>query len=108
MLVDHPHLPANPIQVRLFVQNVLPVDQNLPGGGDHQPVDAPQQGALAAAGAADDGHRFPQRHVEVYVLQDGACAVIHGQVVDSDHARAPPFRVTSRPISLFTTAPMIK
>ena len=56
-----------------------------------QPVQAAQERALAAAGGADDRGHLAPRDGEAHAAQDLERAVPLDQVVDLDHASAPPF-----------------
>jgi len=53
----------------LHGEGVLPVDENLAGGGGVQRADHVQQGAFAGAGLPDDGNELPLGNGEADILQ---------------------------------------
>ena len=61
---------AVPGGIDLGAGDVLAVVEDLAAGGGLQQVDAPQQGALAGAGGADDAGDVALLHREVDVPQD--------------------------------------
>ena len=81
-LKHHTHMGAVGGGVDAPARHVLPVVQDLPGGGGLQQVDAPQQGGLAGAGGADDAGDVSPGYREVDVPQHFVAAERFGQVVD--------------------------
>jgi hypothetical protein len=82
-------------------RHVLPVHDDGAAGGPLQQVHAPDQGALAGAGEADDAEDLPLADIQVDVLQsvDGALALAEGlgEIPDLNdgfaHGIEAPFRV---------------
>ena len=62
--------------------HVFTVVKDLAGGGDLQQIDAPEQGALAGAGGADDGGHVALFHGKIAIPQDLVGPEGLGQVVD--------------------------
>lgn len=54
----------------IFPQNRLPIQQNLAALNGFQTVQAAKQGALSAAGGADDDHHLPLVDVQVKILKN--------------------------------------
>ena len=80
-LEHHPHPGAVGGGAPLLGENVLPMEEDLPAGGDLQQVDAPQQGGLAGARGPNDGGHVPGLHRKVDVLEHLVLAEGLGQVV---------------------------
>ena len=70
LLEDKADLRPQRVQLRLFIVNLDPVHDELAGGDLLQRVYAPEQGALARAGRADDHHDLALVHREVYILEN--------------------------------------
>jgi hypothetical protein len=62
----------------------LPIEQHLPLHGQQLPTDEAQDGGLATAGRAHQGHHLAARHPDVDVLQDDAIAVATGDPAQLD------------------------
>ena len=81
VLEHHAHLPAVEVDVHLFVGDIHVVEVDMSRGGHLQQVQAPEQGGLAGAGGADDGHHL--------ALLNGEGAVVQGHdrpvVIGLDH-----------------------
>ena len=56
----------------LLLVNALPCDTNFPGFRLKQAVDQAEDGALAAAGGADDGDKFSAVYMKTQMVDDGA------------------------------------
>ena len=55
-------------------------------GGLFQQVQAPQEGGLAAAGGANDGHHLTGLDLNIYALEDLVLAEGLSQALNADHA----------------------
>ena len=73
---------------------LLPMKENVPGGGGLQQVHAPQEGGLTGAGGADDAGHIPLVHREINVPEHLVAAKGFGQVVHLQnlisHLQRPP------------------
>ncbi|MCY1551552.1 hypothetical protein D9M68_878900 [compost metagenome] len=77
-------------QPLLVLQRLAGVDLDLAdldqaAAGFFQQVEAAQQGGLARAAGADDGHHFARRHGQVDALEHLLALEGFGQVTDGDH-----------------------
>lgn len=95
VLKDHPHLPADGVDVRLGVGDVHAVEGDAPLGGGLQQVQAPQKGGLARAGRPDDHHLLPGVDVLGNVVQDQVGPKGLGEMFNVDHFAAASFPVCS-------------
>lgn len=55
-------------------------------GGLFQQVQTPQEGGLAAAGGANDGHHLTGLDLNIYALEDLVLAEGLSQALNADHA----------------------
>ncbi|MCY1418361.1 hypothetical protein D9M71_339180 [compost metagenome] len=62
-------------------------DLDLPGIGGFQQVEAAQEGGLARAAGADDGHHFAGLHGQVDTVEHGLALEPLGQAFDFNHAQ---------------------
>ncbi len=72
-LKDHPHLAPHDDRIGLI--NIMPLEQDLPGHPGvgrkfMHPVDAADEGGLAASGGADDRRQGVPGERQVYILED--------------------------------------
>ena len=67
VLEHHPHLLADGINVAVINLDALKLDGAA--GGDLQPVQAAQEGGLAAAGGSDQAHHVAAVDVDVDALE---------------------------------------
>ena len=69
-LEHHGHLGADQVDVDVLPQDAVALEEDVPSVWLVQAVDAPQQGALAAARRADDGHDLAGHDLHRYALED--------------------------------------
>jgi hypothetical protein len=72
------------VEVGVGIGDVDALDQDLPGGGLLEPVDAAQQGRLARAGGTDHADHLAVVDVEVDALEHLVVAEALVQVADLD------------------------
>ena len=69
-------------RVRPALQHVLPVIEDLSGGGRLQKIDAAQEGGFSGAGGADDADDITVADGKVNVFEDLMGAEGLGQMID--------------------------
>jgi hypothetical protein len=96
-LEHHPDAGAQPVALGLRraaamasaqCGDIRAVEQDLPGVGAFQQVEAAQQCALARAGGADDADDIAGRDVERHAAQHAERAEAFGQVADGEQRPA--------------------
>ena len=85
LLEHHAHLLPVDVDIRLFIADIHAVKNDLPIGRRFQQVQAPQKGALAAAGGADDADHFLCVERGADIIENRQLAEALGQVADFDH-----------------------
>ena len=79
VLEHHAHLLPVPVHVGALPIDLLALEDHVPAVGLLQKVQTPEEGALAAAGGADDGDGLPLMDLQVHALEHLKAAEALGQ-----------------------------
>ena len=82
LLEDHSHMGTDLVDVRLPIQQILPLEKKRSGIGNLKQIEATQEGRLSTAGRADDGDDIALVDIQGDALEDGKAVIAFSQIAD--------------------------